>query len=109
MSHNRTDQAQWDRNPGQHASTFTLRQATPVQAGTENSALDGEWSASRPGQCRLNRRLGGLQRCSRQFREEKTLLPLLGIEPDYALSPTNGVCAVESLPLFALSTASTEN
>jgi len=50
MCHNRTDLAQWDKSPGQHTSTFTLRQAIPVQAGTENSALDGgEWSASRPG------------------------------------------------------------
>ena len=106
------------KSPGQHASTFTLRQAITVQAGTENSPLDGgEWSASRPGlftpnkncQCLLNMRLGEPQRWSRQFREEKNLLPLLGIEPDYALPPTNCVCAVASLPLFAPSRASIEN
>jgi len=50
-----------------------------------------------------------LQRWSRQFRKEKNLLPLLGIELDYAITPTYGVCAVASLPLFAPSTASIEN
>jgi len=49
----------------------------------------GEWLYTYPGcatnvkkpQCPLIRRLCGLQIWSEQFEEEKTLLPLLGIEP----------------------------